>query len=195
MTSTDRPSPADPLRRHPAEEMHNEDVAHEHSDIDIRTVLTFGAGLVVVVLICAALVRGLFGVFERRAAANDPQLSPFALPAGQRPPDPMLQTNEPAGLAKFRMDQEKTLQSYGWVDQIGGVTHIPIAEAKKLTVDRGLPIRAGAADDGRLGTHAYAMGESSGGRTLTTPARPAAAPDAAAPAPATPPAHAEPGKH
>lgn len=189
MTSTDRPSPGEPHGHHSAEEMHNEDVAHEHTDVEIRTVLAFGAGLVAVVAVCAVLMWVLFGVLERQAAARDPQISPLARPAGQGPPAPTLQTNEPAGLAEFRAEESKTLEGYGWVDQLGGVAHIPIAEAKKLTLERGLPVRGGAStDDGRLGTHAYAMGEASGGRTLVKPKPASALPP---PPPAAAPAHGE----
>ncbi len=163
MTSTD-PSAAGG-HRYSEEELHNEDVAHEHSDINITTILMFGAGMFATVAICAVIVFGLFIVLERQAAARDPQISPVVSPAGRRPPAPVLQTNEPAGLAKFRAEQKKTLESYGWVDQTGGVVHIPIAEAKKLTAERGLPVRPAPADP-KLGTHAYAMGEASGGRGL-----------------------------
>lgn len=162
MTSTDGAP-----HHYSAEELHNEDVAHEHSDVAIDTILTFGAGMIATVAICAVIVWGMFKVFERQAAARDPLLSPVAAPAGARPAAPVLQTNEPAGLASFRAEQRKTLETYGWVDQIGGVAHIPIAEAKKLTAERGLPVRSGATTGDRtLGTHAYAMGEASGGRTL-----------------------------
>jgi hypothetical protein len=101
-----------------------------------------------------------------------------------------LQTNEPAALAKFREEEAKTLQSYGWVDQQGGVARVPIAEAKKLIVQRGLPARTDGAAAPLAGTHVQATGESSGGRTLSVmplPA-PAATPGPAAPASPQPPA-------
>jgi hypothetical protein len=52
---------------------------------------------------------------------------------------------------------------------------MPIAEAKKLILERGLPARAEASPDPRVGSHAYAMGESSGGRTIGVPAPPSGA--------------------
>jgi hypothetical protein len=178
--------------------MHNEDVAHEHSDVEIRTVLAFGGGLVAVVAVCAVLMWVLFGVLERQAAANDPQLSPVARPAcafadpekcdALLPPEPRLRTDEHGTLEKFRATEMKSLEGYAWVNQQGGVARVPIAEAKKLILQRGLPVRAGAPPDPRLGTHAYAMGESSGGRTIGLPAPPGGLhPELAAP-----PAAAEP---
>jgi hypothetical protein len=158
--------------------LQNPDVGHEDTDINVRTVLSFGAGMVVVAVACAVIIRLLFGVLEREARTNDPQISPLARPAGQLPPEPRLETNERAKLTTFRLDETKTLEGYGWVDQLGGVARIPVEEAKKLLAQRGLPSRATAADP-LEGTHAPAMGEASGGRTI--PSRPATG---AAPAPA-----------
>ena len=177
MTSTD---PHSPGHDHGEDGLHNPDVAHEDSDIDVGTVLKFGGGLFMTVVVCAVIVWGVFTLFEREAAARDPQISPVARPAGQLPPGPRLETNERGALAKFRGEDDKALDGYGWVNQQGGVTHIPIAEAKKLIVQRGLPVRSGAADP-LEGTHAPATGESSGGRAI--PSKPATGPTAPAPAP------------
>lgn len=166
MMSTERHPPSREASAHPGDTHDNEQVDHEHSDINVRTVLMFGAGLIAVTVACQVLVWVLFGVLERQAAANDPQLSPLALPAGKRPPEPQLQINEPDGLAKFRAMETNTLEGYGWVDQPQGVARMPIAEAKKLIVERGLPVRPGAPPDPRTGTHAPAMGEASGGRNI-----------------------------
>ena len=75
-------------------------------------------------------------------------------------------------LRKFRMEETKKLEGYGWVDEKAGVAHVPIDEAKKLILQRGLPVRAsGAVEDPRMGTHAPAYGGSSSGRTIAVPRR------------------------
>ena len=168
MTSTDRSSRGG--HHYSDAEMHNDDVAHEHSDINIRTVLAFGAGVAVLVIVSAALMYILYLVLEGQAERRDPQISPVARPAGQEPPAPRLLLDEPASLSKFHAEEMKKLEGYGWVDERAGVAHVPIEEAKKLILQRGLPVRAsGAADDPRLGTHAPAYGEASGGRTIAVP--------------------------
>ena len=189
MTPTDRAS----------DDMDNPEILHEHSDVDVRTILAFGVGLVVVVAVSFVLMWLTFRVLERQAAANDPQLSPVARPTcpyadiercnDARPQGPQLQTNEPEGLAKFRATEAKSLESYGWVNQAGGVAHIPIAEAKKLILQRGLPVRADPSLDPRVGTRAPAMGESSGGRTIGEPAPATGTAPPAPPPPATPEPH------
>lgn len=154
-----------PTNQHDAGYEHNEDVAHEHTDINIRTVLLAALALAVVIGIVQVAMWALFNVFEHQAAANDPQLSPLAVPAGQLPPVPRLQTNEYQGLKTFHEAESKTLEGYGWVDEKSGVAHMPIDEAKKLLLERGLPSRAAAVDPA-TGTHASAYGEASGGRRI-----------------------------
>jgi hypothetical protein len=186
MTSTDSHG-----HDHAGGRLSNPDVGHEDSDINVRTVLSFGAGMVVIAVTCMVIIRVLFGVLDRQAIASDPPpTSALAAPAGQLPRAPNLLTNEPAALSKFHAEERQVLEGYGWVDQAAGVTHIPVDEAKKLLVQRGLPARAAAADP-LEGTHAAAMGEASGGRTIPSkpagaPAAPAAAQPEGAAAPATP---------
>jgi len=168
MTSTDR-GPRDVPHHYTDAELHNPDVAHEESEIDIRTVLSFAVGLAAVVLVSSALVWVMFQMLEARAEKNDPQLSPLALPAGRQPPAPRLLEHEPENLLKFRMEETKKLEGYGWVDEKAGVARVPIEEAKKLIVQHGLPVRTSAVDDPRTGTHAAAYGGPSGGRTIPVP--------------------------
>lgn len=154
---------------------HNEDVAHEHTDVNVRTVLIAALALAVVIGIVQVAMWALFNRFEQQATTSAPPLSPLALPADQQPPEPRLQVNEYAGLKTFREAEAKTLEAYGWIDEKAGVAHVPISEAKKLVAERGLPSRAAAVDPA-TGTHAQAYGEASGGRNLTRPIRPPGAP-------------------
>ena len=179
MTATDQPLGGG--HHYTDEEMHNEDVAHEHGDVNPRTVIVFGIAMLVVIAFSAALMYGLFVAFEKQAEARDPQLSPHAV-TNVTPRGPGLLTNEPKNLQQFHQEEQGKLEGYGWVNQGQGVAHVPIDEAKKLVVQHGLPVRAAAPDDKSLGTHAPAFGESSGGRGIPLPKAPAtAAPPAAAP--------------
>jgi hypothetical protein len=157
--------------------LHNPDVAHEHSDVNLRPLLAFAVGLVVVTAVVFVLMTWLFNFMEEQAAASDPATSPLARPATQMPmttgnpyfgtaPGPQLLIEEPAALRKQREIEDERLQTYGWVDEKAGTAHMPIAEAKKLILQRGLPVRAEGVPDPSLGTGLPATGESSGGRTL-----------------------------
>jgi hypothetical protein len=188
MTSTDQPLGG---HHYTDEEMHNDGVAHEHAEVDIRAILAFAAALAVVVAVSAGLVYGLWLVLEKQAEGRDPQVSPLARPPDQAPRGPRLLTNEPGNLRTFRQEETGKLESYGWMNQSAGIAHVPVDLAKKLVVEHGLPVRAGATADETLGTHAPAYGESSGGRRIPVkhavpPAAPAGSEQqpAAAPQPA-----------
>lgn len=179
-------------------ELHNETVAHEHSDVNIRAIAMFATGLVVLAIVVSIAMWLLFGILEKQAAKNDPAVSPLAVPNAQMPrtttgspffggaPGPQLVTDEPKLLQMLRTQEQQQLHNYGWVDQPGGIARVPIDEAKKLLVQRGLPARAGDAVDPHLGTHEPAFGESSSGRAIPVPKTPPAPSPAAAPAAGSP---------
>lgn len=174
--------------RHDPDALHNVGVAHEHSDINVRAILMFLVGLAAVGIAVHVLMWALFIVFENQAAANDPPISPTAVPATQMPatttgspafgsaPGPQLLTNEPEVLRQFRASEEQRLGQYGWVDQQAGVARMPIGEAKKLLVERGVPARDGGSEPGR-GTRLPAYGEASSGRAVTGSLRGAGLPE------------------
>jgi hypothetical protein len=155
----------------------NPDVAHETHDVNVRAIISFGVGLFVVTAVVYVLMYGLFQYFTREAAQNDPLVSPLALPSVEMPRStignpffgqaqgPQLLTNEPGVLAKQRKMEHDMLHSYGWVDQKSAIARLPISEAKKLILQRGLPARADGTDPS-LGTRRAAFGESSSGRTI-----------------------------
>jgi hypothetical protein len=189
-----------PHRPHPPgddDPLHNEDIDHEHRDVNLKAVIASAIVLAAVAVVSQVAMWLLFVVFENQAAARDPQLSPLTRPPVEMPNNtrespffapnvggPQLMTNEPRGLANARGAEEKRLQGYGWVNQAGGVAYIPIEEAKKLLRERGVPVRDGGAVAPDLGTRLPAHGEASGGRVITpSSGQPSAAP-AAAPAPA-----------
>ncbi|HET7218915.1 MAG TPA: hypothetical protein VFJ02_12755 [Vicinamibacterales bacterium] len=164
------------------DELHNDDVAHEHSDINIQAVITSAAVVAMVCLMTAALMYGLFWfVFEKQAQERDPKLSPLALPATVMPPtttaqptfgsapDPKLLTSEPNYLRGVRTREQDLLHGYGWVDEKAGIARLPIDAAKKLIVERGLPVRPDPISDPSFGTRVPAAGESSSGRVITHP--------------------------
>jgi hypothetical protein len=178
MTPTDPERPAPGADSHAYDRFHaehghadhdglyNEDVAHEYSDVNVRALLLSAVGLAVVVAACAGIVYGLFEVFERQAAANDRVVTPLARPPAPYPasdmapgrPQPWLLTNEPQNLERVRAAEAANLQG--------------IDEAKKQLLQQGLPARADAPTDTRLGTKTPTQGEATGGRGI--PIRPTA---------------------
>ena len=125
---------------HP-EHFENPEVSHEHSDVNIRAILGFGAALLVVAIAVHLLIYGLFAYFNSREGVQVAVEYPLA--QGHRePPEPRLQTDPRQDLADMRAKEEEQLGSYGWVDKNASVVHIPIDAAMKLTLERGLPARS-----------------------------------------------------
>jgi len=75
-----------PHHRYTPEELHNEDVAHEESDINVRAIIWSAVTVAVVCIGTAILIYFLFWyVLEAQARARDPRLSPLAIPSTAMP--------------------------------------------------------------------------------------------------------------
>ncbi len=146
-------------------------VGHETSDVNIRAILLFAAGLVVLGVVVQVGLWGMFVYFrERENAANK---SPYPLTAEQRqrfqetgertlPPPPRLEGLPPVdpshsvgrlrpGSAEAQVaEQEAWLGSYGTAKQGDReVLHIPITRAMKVLEGK-LPARAEGPTDPQL---------------------------------------------
>jgi hypothetical protein len=123
----------------------NPSVHHEASDINIRAVFAFGLGLIVVGVVVSLAVYVLFGYFTAREGRTVAAEYPLAVQQGaQLPPEPRLQIHPREDLQDLRASEAEILGSYGWVDKNTGIVRIPIDEAMKLTLQRGLPARENA---------------------------------------------------
>jgi len=120
----------------------NSEVHHETSDVNIRAILVSGAGLIVIAVGIHFIVWLLFQYFASREAQRMPPEYPLAVSQGERlPPEPRLQTAPREDLSELRASEDVLLSSYGWVDRNAGIVRIPINEAMRLTLERGLPSR------------------------------------------------------
>ena len=117
-------------------------VRYETSDVNVRAILTVGAGLAGGTIAVAAVIWLLVVFLTGRSAQTGPREFPLAVTHEQRlPPEPRLQTNPREDLGDLLRAEDQVLQSYGWVDQDAGIVRIPIDDAMRLTVERGLPAR------------------------------------------------------
>jgi hypothetical protein len=119
------------------------EVAHERSDVDIRPILLFGLVMVICGVIIHLLIALLFSIFAVREATRLPRQYPIAASEMNRlPPEPRLQTDPREDLRKLRDGEAAILDTYGWIDKRAGVVRIPIQDAMRLTLQRGLSSRA-----------------------------------------------------
>lgn len=140
----------------------NPETHHEEKDVNVRALIWFGVIFVVVSILAHFLLLGLYrGMsrmekartgetltqMQRPAGASVPQGQPLLQPFPRRTPgqneviDPYRATPV-TDLKAMRRSEKQALESYGWVDQQKGIVRIPIAEARKLVVQRGLPVQA-----------------------------------------------------
>jgi hypothetical protein len=120
---------------------HNPAVHHEESDVNVRAILAFGAGLIVAAVAIHLGVWLMFQYFAGREAARVPLAYPLAAAEERLPPEPRLQTHPRDDLRALREREDRILKSYGWVDKPAGVVRLPIEEAMRITLKRGLPFR------------------------------------------------------
>ena len=119
-----------------------DDLHHEESDVNINAVLTFGAGLFAVFVVVSLLVFVMFRYLDGRETRSEQVEYPLAVSqSGRVPPEPRLQTNPREDLREMRAKEDDLLHSYGWVNKNAGVVRIPIDDAIRLTLERGLPAR------------------------------------------------------
>jgi hypothetical protein len=116
------------------------DVHHEESDINVRAVVRSGLALVGVAVVVHLSIWLLFSIFERRDAQRNLP-APLAAEEPRVPPAPRLQVTPRLDLQELRAQEDAVLNSYAWVDRDAGVVRIPVSEAMKLVLQRGLPSR------------------------------------------------------
>jgi hypothetical protein len=145
---------------------------YEHTDANVWIIGKFALWLVISALIIHVGIGLMFGLLvDQRETEGEAQF-PMATSTGLRlPAEPRLQrfpANEAYG---FRLQEEAALETYGWVNRSAGTVQIPIAEAMRIVVERGLPSRAEApAPDAGAAAATETPGlipaDSSSGRTM-----------------------------
>jgi hypothetical protein len=130
----------------------NTDVAFESSDINTRTILAYLFYLAISV--AAAFFVSVYIFRFATSLAVDSQTPPPPVRQGvapTMPPEPRLQgvpghTNDAQlDLRDKREADEAANEKYGWTDQQAGIAQIPVDEAMKIIVSKGLPAVAAPA--------------------------------------------------
>jgi hypothetical protein len=120
-------------------------IEYERTDADLTAVTRVGLGIaaltVVVALALVPILKGMIA-YQKRSDAPAPPIAGFE--PGRQAPEPRLQEEPFGDWTALKARQESLLGSYGWVDEAGGVTRIPIDQAMRMLVQRGLPARAAA---------------------------------------------------
>lgn len=107
----------------------NPKTAYEPEDMRLMVVGVLALAILALLVIVPLILRGAYP--DALGDANRKQTD--------IPPAPLLQTAPAADLRALRAEEAARLDSYGWVDRDTGVVHIPIAQAMKEVVAKGIP--------------------------------------------------------
>jgi hypothetical protein len=120
--------------------------SYEHTDANADVLVKFAFWLIISAVLVHVVLGVMYWVMIRQSAERtDTKQYPLAVNAAPRlPPAPQLQQLKQSAsddLYDLRRQEEAELHSYGWVDKAAGTVHIPIEDAMRLTIERGLPSR------------------------------------------------------
>ncbi len=140
---------------------------YEHTDADVWIIAKFMFWLMVSAVIIHFGVWGMFNVLADQYA--DKAQTEFPLAVGQEhrlPAGPRLQRFPANEAFEFRKGELAGLEGYHWVNRAAGTVQIPIDEAMRLTLERGLPSRAPVEAAPEAAPAGVIPADSSSGRTM-----------------------------
>ncbi len=107
------------------------------SELDLRSILGFGIGLVIVTGFVLAVMWWMSVAFKSQEESRDRAPSPLAeARLDPIPPGPRLQPVPPRDMDELRVQDVQTLTTYGWLDKANGVAHIPVERAMSILAER-----------------------------------------------------------
>jgi hypothetical protein len=113
---------------------------YETRDANAGRVFKFLVALGIVLVAASLVCWGLFRYFSAHEVDQAASESPFA-DTRQLPLGPQLQVNPREDWLRFREEQEKSLETYEWVNRAAGTARVPIEVAMDLLVKKGLPVQ------------------------------------------------------
>ena len=124
----------------------NTDVAFESSDIDTRTILSYMFYLALSVAAAFLASVFIFKFTSKMAADSDTPMAPVHRGVGATmPPEPMLQgipghtTDPQLDMRDKREKDEAANEKLEWINKQAGIAQIPVDEAMKIMVSKGMP--------------------------------------------------------
>ena len=119
--------------------------SHEPKDMSVKLVMWFGLALTATLIGSHVLLEGVFGVFTRGAERRDRPHPPLR-PDRVEPPEPRLRENPTGYLEGLRREEDRRLETYGWIDRDRKILRIPIERAMDQLIRKGVPARPPAPD-------------------------------------------------
>jgi hypothetical protein len=111
---------------------------YEHTDANVWVTAKFLLWLAISAIIIHFGIGVLYELMIRQSMELE---QPYPLAQGQEdqlPPAPRLQQFPANEYYQFRVGEEALLREYGWMNREAGQVHIPIDQAMRLTLERGV---------------------------------------------------------
>ncbi len=115
--------------------------SHERRDLTVRNIVFFAVALTAVLVGSHFILEAVFARLRARSDRADRPRPPLR-EARVVPPEPRLQANPGKDLDALRREEDRRLETYGWVDRDRRVLRVPIDRAVEQLLRRGLPARA-----------------------------------------------------
>ena len=113
---------------------------YEHTDANVWVIAKFGLWLAITAVVVHVGIWLVYVALVEQAKETREQ--PYPLATEMRlPPEPRLQQFPANEIYRFRLSEDARLKSYGYINKEAGIVHIPIEQAMRLTLERGLPAR------------------------------------------------------
>lgn len=139
---------------------------YEHTDAAVWPIVKFMVWMTASAVIIHVGLGYVYALMIRQAMEVE---QPYPMAAGQDaqlPPAPRLQQFPANELYQFRMSEQSLLDRYGWMNRDTGVVHIPIDQAMRLTLERGV-LQSATPDPAQPATvPGLIPADSSAGRTM-----------------------------
>ena len=113
-------------------------LGYEPTDISARGLALVAGIFIGTVVVSAAILGGLLGLFNDEIREGRPPPSPLGR-VDLIPPEPRLQVEPVEELAEVLASQFERLDGYAWIDREAGLARIPIERAMAILAERGWP--------------------------------------------------------
>ncbi len=122
------------MSEHPRGTPSRSEVGHEPSDVNVRGILWFAAGLIVFAVVVHLVLAAMFGALAAREDVRKASTFPLADEAGKTlPPSPRLEGIE----RKRHTGDSHEAGDYGWVEGQPDRVRIPIKRAMERALSEG----------------------------------------------------------
>ena len=139
----------DHTHHNPGAEPVHSDVAFEKRDVHPSTIYVYIVGLALAVILSYAVCIFVLRATTRFAVQSDAPPPPIRQEMGSTfqnlPPEPRLQgvpghrSGPQADLREKNQSDSEANEKAGWIDQSAGIAQIPVKNAMKIIVEKGLP--------------------------------------------------------